>query len=55
MLSNFQINDQKNIPWLALSYFSPLVQARLVLGVPTDKERKDGYPGHDTVGFNAHR
>ena len=33
----------------------PSVQARLVLGVPTDVEREDGSPGHDLVHFNAHR
>ena len=33
----------------------PSVQARLVLGVPTDVERQDGSAGQDLVHFNAHR
>ena len=33
----------------------PSVQARLVLGVPTDVERQDGTAGQDLVHFNAHR
>ena len=31
------------------------MQARLVLGVPTDVQKKDGSPGRDTIQFNVHR
>ena len=31
------------------------MQARLVLGVPTDVQKRDGSPGRDTIQFNVHR
>jgi len=49
------LNPWGDIITIAKAWCASTPDARLVLGVPTDVQKKDGSPGQDTIQFNAHR